>query len=84
MGDFCDRLEIGSMVVTGGKSVAADVIVKLNENTVIEFQCKSGIQRLTEPAIAAEVEKSMVCKCRSSGYRSIFVLVYASGVTVRN
>ena len=78
LGYFCQKLALGDVVVTGKKSAAADIIIKLAENMVIEIQCKSGEQILNCQDVQREVMKS-VAKI-SKGFRSIFVMLVASGI----
>ena len=42
LGYFYDNLNIGTMVLYGDKSASCDLVVKVREKAVIEFQMKSG------------------------------------------
>ncbi len=77
MGYFCDQLKIGAMVRFAPKSASCDTIVKVAEKFVIEFQFKSGKTHIGHKSIQNEIKKSVVYK--SEGYKSLFVMLCASG-----
>ena len=81
MGYFCDNLKDGEMVLMGSKTSSCDLIVKVKEKFIIEFQMKSGKQMLSANKIQDEVLKSVVRMCPNAGYKSLFVLLCASGTT---
>ena len=83
MGYFCDNLKDGEMVLMGSKTSSCDVITKVKEKFIIEFQMKSGKQRLSASKIHKELSKSVVRMCPNAGYKSLFVLLCASGTTSR-
>ena len=81
MGYFCDNLKDGEMVLMGSKTSSCDVITKVKEKFIIEFQMKSGKQMLSASKIHKELSKSVVHMCPDAGYKSLFVLLCASGTT---
>ena len=81
MGYFCDNLKDGEMVLMGSKTSSCDVITKVKEKFIIEFQMKSGKQMLGASEIQKELSKSVVHMCPNAGYKSLFVLLCASGTT---
>ena len=81
MGYFCDNLKDGEMVLMGSKTSSCDVIAKVKEKFIIEFQMKSGKQMLSANEIQDEVLRSVVHMCPDAGYKSLFVLLCASGTT---
>ena len=81
MGYFCDNLKDGEMVLMGSNSSSCDVITKVKEKFIIEFQMKSGKQMLSASKIHKELSKSVVHMCPDAGYKSLFVLLCASGTT---
>lgn len=60
-------MEVGDLVITGAKSSAADIIVKVGGKFVIELQIKSGIHKLSY----VQVKKSVV-NC-SSDFIKVFL-----------
>ena len=76
---FCDKVNMGDMVVFGHLSDSADVIVKRKPKSVIEFQMKSGKGKVSDTDVLTELKKSVVHQCPNSGYSSLFVFVSASG-----
>ena len=76
-GLFCDKLESGTMVKFAPKSSSCDAIVKVAKNCLIEFQFKSGKKKISRAVAKEEIEKSMVL--HSKGYKSLFVILCASG-----
>lgn len=61
MTHFCDKLEIGQMVVFAEKSKSCDVIVKVAKKYVFEFQVKSGKQeRFDSTAAKREIKNEVV------------------------
>ena len=83
MGYFCDNLKDGEMVLMGSKTSSCDVITKVKEKFIIEFQMKCGKQMLSASEIQNELLKSVVHMCPDAGYKSLFVLLCASGTTSR-
>ena len=75
---FCDKVNMGDMVVFGHLSDSADVIVKRKPKSVIEFQMKSGKGKVSDTDVLTELKKSVVHQCPNSGYSSLFVFVSAS------
>ena len=56
-------------------------ITKVKEKFIIEFQMKCGKQMLSTNQIQKELLKSVVYMCPDAGYKSLFVLLCASGIT---
>lgn len=81
MGYFYDKLKIGHMVILGAKSASPDIVVKVGNKEVIEFQMKSGRSKITHAQIQKEIQQSVIAQCPGCGYRSTFVVICASGIT---
>lgn len=81
LGDFYDELELGEINLLGRQSSSCDLVVKIEHKLVLELQIKSGKQKLSRKEVEEEVSKSVVVVSPNSNYRSIFVLVCASGIS---
>lgn len=81
LGDFYDELRLGEMVMLAPESSSCDLVAKIERKLVVELQMKSGKQKLSHKDVEEEVIKSVVVLSPNSNYRSIFVLVCASGIS---